>query len=85
MLELSMSNGLSNTGTTFGLRGRSTYEISVKPYICVKIYQPLRQRNQLLTLDLKAINHIMQRTDVYHKPPATREELGRVVGEGMFP
>ncbi|KAJ8463981.1 hypothetical protein ONZ45_g17392 [Pleurotus djamor] len=37
---------------------------------------------RLYTVDPKALNHILMKTDVYHKPSAARHALQRILGEG---
>lgn len=39
--------------------------------------------NRLYTTDLKALNHILNHTEVYQKPEAARYTLGRIMGNGL--
>jgi cytochrome P450 len=42
------------------------------------------QRLRLFTSDVRALAHILQRTDIYHKPASTQQILGRLLGWGVL-
>lgn len=42
------------------------------------------QRLRLFTSDVRAIAHILQRTDIYHKPASTQQILGQLLGWGVL-
>lgn len=47
-------------------------------------YKGLFNINQLLTLDTKAVNHILVNTQDYQKPETTRFNLSRMIGPGVL-
>jgi cytochrome P450 len=37
-----------------------------------------------MTMDLRAVQHIMQRTDVYHKPDFVVQDISAALGAGVL-
>jgi cytochrome P450 len=55
--------------------------VSLSPFRKIDIFL---QRPNLLTTDLRAIHHILNRTDIYHKPPTAQRGLAQVLGWGVI-
>ncbi|KAF8556684.1 cytochrome P450 [Imleria badia] len=75
---------LGNLGDLTNDENGALVETWVKEHGDTLSFKGFLSNNQLLTVDTRAINHILTHTDTYQKAPDTRHALGQIFGEGLL-
>ncbi|KAF9036828.1 cytochrome P450 [Panaeolus papilionaceus] len=73
-----------NMKEIFGAETPLTYEKWLAEYGSTITYRSFFGMRRLLTLDTKAINHILMNDKIYKKPPERQYALSRIIGHGLL-
>ncbi|KAF8131021.1 cytochrome P450 [Boletus edulis] len=60
------------------------YEEWVTQYGITMVFKGFFNLDRVLTMDIRAINHVLTHTDDYHKPPDIRYTLSQILGNGIL-
>jgi hypothetical protein len=69
--------------TFFGVSDKGILK-KIKPRVLISFFFVLFQQQKMLTVDLKAVSHILKDGYVYEKSDQIRHDLGALLGRGLL-